>query len=194
MAKKTDVATATPPVKHALTLTRSIGDDARMWDAIELVTPRVHHLVQAETEAPGGGLRQSMLLVSLLSGVPEAALNRLTLPDLKALQKIVAAASAPKNCIVTDGDDHATFELGDPIETDNATITTLRLRTPDVEAMLTAEKFKGPNKQTSAMIASLSGQMIPVIHRLSVADFNAIDRWLTPFVSATDSTEGPGET
>ena len=197
MAKKTDavdVAVSTGVQKHVFKLTCSIGDDTRLWDSLELEKPHVHHLVRAEAEAPGGGLRQTVRLVSLLSGVPDEALNRMTLTDLKALQRVIAKATTPKDCTVTAADDHALFSLGDPIKTENAVIETLRLRVPDIEAMLTAEKFKGPNAQTSAMIASLSGQMIPVVHRLSVADYNAIDRWLTPFVSVTGSTEEAGAT
>lgn len=197
MAKQTAAAaaeTATPRLSQTFPLSRPIAHKGQTWSEITLAEPHLSHFIVAERQPTNTEF--SISLVVQLSGIPEEAVRKMKLVDLRAVQKWVSHLRATGGALVShdEATGHAVFALVVPIPTNTAPIETIRLREPDLESSVAVEAFKKQHEQTAAMIAALADLTIPVVSRLSLRDLAVIEAWLAPFVDDTKSREAPGAT
>lgn len=172
-------------------LSRPIEDKGQPLAELKLSEPELRHMIVAERKPSGAELAVS--LIAQLSGASEAAIRRLKLKDLRAIEAWIRDLRLTSSCAFEeDAAGGALFVLSSPIETNGTPIERLRLREPDIEASIAVEKFSKPHEQTAAMIAALTDLTIPVVTRLKLRDLAVIEAWLTPFVDDTGSKAGAG--
>ncbi len=189
MTKKPGAA-APAGESRVFTLSRPIEDKGQPLAELKLAEPELRHMIVAERKPSGAELAVS--LISQLSGVSEAAIRRLKLKDLRAIEAWIRELRLTSTCAFEEDAVGALFVLSSPIETNGTPIDRLRLREPDIEASIAVEKFAKPHEQTAAMIAALTDLTIPVVTRLKLRDLAVIEAWLTPFVDDTSSKAGAG--
>lgn len=184
----------TPKLTKTFALARPIVHQGETTSELTLSEPHLHHLITADRKPTTTEF--SISLVSQLSGLPEEAVRKLKLTDLRAVEKWVAnlRGSTPTLVSADEETGHAVFALAVPIPTNAKPITTVRLREPDLEASVAVEAFKRQYEQTAAMIAALADLTVPVVSRLALRDLAAIEAWLAPFVEDTKSKEARGAT
>ncbi|MFN3624622.1 MAG: phage tail assembly protein [Hyphomicrobium sp.] len=197
MAKKTTPAagTAGNSLQHSFTLQRAIpGANGDPVHELTVVEPELHHFIKAGRKSTL--TEQTITLLAQLSGLPEDSIKRLKTPDARRIQTWLSSLrdlSVARSSARGDGDSR-TFDLSVPLVDGAQIIGSLTLREPDLESAIAIERFKTEPEQTAAMIAALSGHVIPLISRLKVRDVGAIEEWLVPFVRELGSTEDePGE-
>lgn len=193
-AATADSAIEPPKLTKTFPLSRPIAHKGQTWSELTLFEPHLHHLITAERRPTTTEF--SISLVAQLSGIPEEAVRRLKLADLRAVEKWVTHLRGSTQTLVSADDEtgHAVFALMVPIQTNSQPIDSVRLREPDLEASVAVESFKKQYEQTAAMIAALADLTIPVVLRLALRDLAAIEVWLAPFVDDTKSREGRGAT
>lgn len=193
-AAAAEAAPPSAPLTRTFALSRPISHKGQTWAEMTLAEPHLRHLIAAERQPTSAGF--SISLVAQLSGIPEEAVRRMKIADLRAVERWVSELRGSTPTLISEDDQagHAVFALVVPIETNAQPITSVRLREPDLEASIAVEAFKKQYEQTAAMIAALADLTIPVVSRLALRDLAAIEAWLAPFVDDTRSREGRGAT
>lgn len=189
MAKNPAAAAATNDVrKQTFTLVRPIPGPSGELAALTLMEPQLKHMIVAERKKSRA--EQAMSLISALSGVPEVHLKRLKIQDVRAMERWADGLRTSKTATVNPlPEGGAEVILTAPIQAGSATVSTIRLREPDLEASVAVESFEKPFEMTAAMIAALADLTIPVITQLTTADVAAIEEWLAPFVDSSSAAE-----
>lgn len=197
MAKKptTAAGVAAEGLSKTFTLQRAIPTpDGGAISEISVVEPELHHFIKAGRKSTL--TEQTISLIAQLSGQTEESVKRMKTPDARRIQAWLTSLSdlsVARSTARGEGDAR-TFDLSVPLADGATMITSLTLREPDLESAIAIERFKTEPEQTAAMIAALSGHVIPLISRLKVRDVGAIEEWLIPFVRELGSTEDdPGE-
>jgi hypothetical protein len=195
MARKPTVTAAVPPpLTKTFRLAVTIRDDkGQEYRELTLVEPELQHRVKVQRSRTATETERTIGLIAALAGVPEAAVRRLKTRDafrIKSWIDEIAASgvmldmAAEKEGGVTPEDEldsERTFSLMAPIETNAAPILHLTVREPDLEAGIAVERMDTVGEQTAALIASCSGQIIPVVMRMKLRDVARVERWLSFF-------------
>lgn len=166
-------------------------DDGKEIAELTLTEPRLVDAMRLEKQGFSTATEASAGLLALLSGVPDAIIRKLKMRDAMSMQRWIQALA--DGALSADADLDAdtalaagahSFALSAALPTDTAPVTALTLREPDVESAIAVERFKGQHERTAALIATLSGQIIPVVQKLAMRDVERIERWLDFFSNA----------
>lgn len=87
----------------------------------------------------------------------------------------------------------ATLTLKHPIGVGKSTISKLEIREHVVAEDLLAFDLTGPNKQTIALIANLSGTDEEVIKKLHISDYQAADKICTKLLDSEPAAKNENE-
>jgi hypothetical protein len=84
-----------------------------------------------------------------------------------------------------------TLTLSKPIkDTDGKEIRDLTLREPTVGDLIAAESFTGRIAYTTAMIAAITGIVIPVLKTMTATDFDRVDRAIGELMGNSRGADG----
>jgi hypothetical protein len=188
--KKTAAGTA---AAHTIKLSVPLAGADGPIEQLTLRRPILADHIAAE-QTPAGTAR-SVALWATLAGVPVKAMEKLKTRDGRQVNKWLTTDALhldePPPPMKVDGD-LATFGLIVPV----AGIDSITLREPDLAMAIAVERlnYKNEHETLGAMIAVLSGRLIPDVHQLDMRDVNRMGDWLAPFVVESISTdESPGE-
>lgn len=173
--------------RHTIQLAVPLTDTAGgVITTLDLRQPTLGDRAKVQRDAGATSeMKQGLAMVSALSGVPAETLQRIKIRDMMKVQSWIKAVTAlsdlPADFVSpadAAGEASRTFVLSMPIRTAGADLTELTLREPDLDSGIAVERFTSPAEQSAALIAHLSGQIIPTVMRLSLRDANEIDRYL----------------
>lgn len=218
MAKKT-----TQGALETYTFRVPVTDDTgKTWTTVLIEDPELRHEAQVDRATTSSDMAAFALRLSTLTGMPVEAVHRIKFRDANALRDIIerlkdrgvkldaereAEERARNGGIPAPVESVRTFELIVPIPTDGAPMTHITVTEPDIASGIAVERFKTGSEQTAALIASCSGQIIPLIMRMKVCDTARIERWInfllqdgatlpppSPKAGAADSASADGAT
>lgn len=190
---------APAPLTHTFLLARPLkSKSGEAIDRITVMEPEQHHVVTAEREHPTSEMQQAVHMLAALTKLPREQILGMSIPDAQRIQQWMGRIMAESGLVDKPAridEDHRTFVLRAPIETDRMPVTEVTVRVPDLASSIVAEKFKTESERLAAMIADLSGLKIPIVLRMKRRDIVRIEGWLTPFVIGSSSQQGEhGET
>lgn len=167
-------------------------DDGKRYDHLVLAAPELHHekALQAPSATRSGDGTVDM--ISVLSGVPVAAIRRLAVRDGLAIaiwlaeqRRAAAVSDDPAADTESDGAKRQTFTLLTPVVLDTGEVVSeITLGEPTLETGMLADKVEGQAAKTAVMLAHCSGRSPAVINRLKLRDVARLEAWLDPFWAA----------
>lgn len=164
----------------------------RVHTSLTIVEPEQHHYALMQRE--GGGTKGSIAMIAALAKVPVDVIEGLRQRDHNPIKSWIegllddVSAGDPKADPDAMGDQTWTCVLRASIPTDGAPVTSVTVREPNVGSGIATEKMKTEADQTAALIAQLTGHVIPVIMRMKRRDVVRIERWIAPFSTAGEDS------
>ncbi|OYW56771.1 MAG: hypothetical protein B7Y80_01430 [Hyphomicrobium sp. 32-62-53] len=200
MAKKSDAAASPPAViKHVFDLAVAVPmADGSLLKSLEIEEPELRHRIAAQRERRATESETFARYVAILAGIPEEAAQKIKHRDARKIKAFVddlkgrgvgADLEAERAALEASGGvppmlaSSRTFTLLVPVATDGAPLTEITVEEPDIAAGIAVEKFKTEAEQSAALIATCSGQVIPLISRMKECDVLRIERWLNFFLN-----------
>lgn len=188
-------ATAPAVTKYTYTLKSPITIDGETLTEVSLCEPELRHRIASQRSNSGSEIERFIVYVAALSGLPESTVRRLKHRDGKGIRELISQVSlrgvradlmqeaADGNGLSVPQGGRKTFDLLVPIPTDGDPLRSIDVEEPDVAAGLAVEKFKTEGEQVAALIATMSGQIIPLITRMRECDVKRIERWFDFFLN-----------
>lgn len=197
-SRNATAASTLVPERSAGTLTfelsRPVADEAgKVYTEITVEEPSLADFIQADRKSASPA-EKGIVIIAIAGHLPIEAVKRMKLPDANRikrwLERLRDKAAGEGHDEPTD--DGRVFELITPIQNGTQTVSRVTLIEPDLGSGVAVEKFKSEHEQTAALIATLSGLTIPVVHQLRLRDIARMEAWFYPFLDDTTSGDPPG--